>query len=177
MNKKIPGILVATFTLITLFSALPVMADPTKGQKVPAKYIVIPPYEIQDGEGRLTNGGIFLSKGRVETYRNNLLFIGNNPPLTVCAVLVGTINSYNTKTETLSMHWECIWYISTEGSPDGFAGNIKLKFFEYDAITHDWISQKMHAVLQGFGAYAGQTLMLSYDGPKSRVSIGYCLKG
>ena len=178
MNKKILGLTVALFASVILFSAMPVRAEPTNGQKVPVTSIFFPPCEVpQEGDGRLTAGGIFLSKGRVEIYRNNRLYIGNDPYLTVCAYLVASGVSWNPTTEVMDIHWESVWYISTEGSPDGFAGNTKLTFFGYDPNTKDWDSQKMHCVLHGFGAYEGQTLMLSYKGLKSSVSTGYCLKG
>jgi hypothetical protein len=174
MNKKMA--IISMLALLILFSAAPAMAEPTQGQMVPVTSIFVPPPEQILGEGKMTNGGIFTYKGMVEVYRNNLLVIGGDPPLTICAYLVGS-GCWNTKTEVMKIHWDAVWYISTEGSPNGFSGNEELTLFGYDPVTHLWDSMTLHCVLHGFGAYAGQTLMLSYKGPISAVTTGYCLKG
>ena len=176
MKRKV--LLIAVALMAVAMLATPVMAGPTKGLKVDATSIFNPlALEVRsEPEGKMTEGGIFPFKGFVEVYSNNLLSIGNGPPLTVCAYQAGS-GCWNTKTEVFMVHYDTVWYISTEGSPNGFSGNQELKLFGWNPTTMLWDSMTVHCVLHGFGAYAGQTLMLSYEGPISVFMYGYCLKG
>lgn len=176
--KKVAVVVLAVAFLMMAFAALPVLAEPTKGQKVEVTSIFVPPPQIPiPGVGEMNKGGIFHAEGRVEVFPNNLLFIGTDPvPLTVYAYLI-EMGSWNSKTGIMVLHNDVVWYISSEGSPDGFAGNEELKLFGFDLTTGMFDSMQMHTVLHGFGYYAGQTLMLSYKGPANVVSTGYLLKG
>ena len=171
--------LVPLLALLILLSIAPALAEPTSGQKVTAKYIFASRPEVRSlGESKMTDGGIIVFKGHTEFNSANFLFIGSNSiPLSVFAIQVGS-GSWNSKTRTMIFNGDVVWYISSEGSPDGFSGNMQTIFFDFDFLgTHTWVSMQVHGVLQGFGAYSGQTLMLSYDGLSSPILPGYCLKG
>ena len=180
MNKK--KIVFSSLAVLMMFSSvllMPVMAEPTKGQKVAVTSVFVAPPQVPSmGELVITNGGIYILKDFVEVWSNNLLFIDDNPvPLHICAYMVES-GSWNSKTRVCVLHDDVVWYVSEEGSPDGFAGTEILKLFDYDFLgTHRWTSMQMHAVYHGFGAFEGQTLTFFYAGPASPVSTGYLLKG
>lgn len=174
VNKKIL-VACSVLTLLMMLFALPVMAKPTKGQKVPASFTVIPPSTMTPGELKWTPSGVAHGKGLVEVYAAILVIDGT--PYDATFVINGQVGSWNPQTGTMIMNNKDILYITSYGSPDGFSGMGSAKLYGWDWSTFMWTSQKMYSILHGFGSFEGQTLMLSYEGPISATTTGYCLKG
>ena len=172
MNKKVLGI--AVFLLAAAMLATPVLANPTKGQKVTAEMYVLGFSEDRTGEDysiNITNGGIYIERNIIVTYVPIYLIIDGGAPL------VGTVVSNvdmigNLDKKTAVGHMDAVISFSTpEG---GFRGNIQTA--QEEIFTPDW-TLRMHSVLQGFGAFEGQTLCLSRTGPyPGAPSTGYLLK-
>jgi len=178
MNKKVLGITV--FLMAVAMLATPIMgtamADPTKGQKVTASVTFIPPPSIPNmGDPWWTESGVFHGKGRTEAYSAILVIDGT--PCDAFVIMVSQVGTWNPQQETMIMHSNDIVYIPSEGSSDGFSGMGAMKFYGYSWITHMWASQKVRHIWHGFGSFEGQTLMLSYEGPRGPTMTGYCLKG
>lgn len=165
MNRKFLVMAVAFMAVAVL--ATPVMAEPTKGLKVPATAAFIP-LGSEDPEYWRTNGDIGQARGGQETYLLILNIGGTINTEVVTAVFDEMINF---KTDMFVRR-----YTSLDlGLDDGFAGNIKMKIHNYYAGVD--VHYTGHCVLQGFGDFDGQTLMLSYEGPLPYLWTGYCLKG
>ena len=173
--KKV-AVAILVFALLMVFAAVPVMAEPTKGLKVTASFAVKPwTLVVRDlGYSWFTKSGVLQGRGHTETY-SALLVIDGNPSNAFYIAVEDT--NWNPQTKTVVMRANDVLYIPSEGSPNGFSGNTEMTFYNWDWGTFTWTSQKYHSVWQGFGSFAGQTLMLSYEGPTSPVSTGYCLKG
>ncbi len=165
--NKIFLVVAVTFMAITVL-ATPVMAEPTKGQKVPATATAIP-WDSEDPEYWRTNGDIGQARGGQETYLL-ILNIGGNPITPELVTLVFD-EMINFKTDMFVRRYTTL----DSGSDNGFAGNIQFKMYNYYAGVD--VHYDIHCVLQGFGDFEGQTLMLSYEGSMPLVWTGYCLKG
>jgi hypothetical protein len=174
LKKKI---LVMTFALMFVaVMAAPVMAEPTKGQKVPARFRVIPPPDVTDaGYSWFTKSGVFHGRGHTETYSAKLNISGTVYDAFLVSVV--KVGMWNPKQRTMAAHTEEIVYIPSEGSSNGFSGMGILKFYGWDWTTQMWTSQKIYHVWHGFGSFEGQKLQLSYEGPINVIVTGYCLKG
>lgn len=167
MNRKFLVVMVvALMTAAVLVT--PVMAEPTKGQKVPATATAIP-LGSEDPEYWRTNGDIGQARGGEQTLRM-ILNIGGapKPPVLVTVVFDEMINF---KTDMFVRRYTTL----DSGLDSGFAGNIQFKIYNYYAGVD--VHYDIHCVLQGFGDFEGQTLMLSYEGSMPLVWTGYCLKG
>ena len=171
MKKKIMGVFV--FMLAIVMSITPVIAEPMKGQKVTAEMYVLG-YSIVPGEEysiELNNGGIQIERNLIVTYNPILLIIDGGVPLV--GTLVSNVDTIsNLDKETAVGHCDSVMSFSTaEGE---FRGNYQTK--QTEMFTPDW-TLRMHCVLQGFGAFEGQTLQLSRTGPyPGAPSTGYLLK-
>jgi hypothetical protein len=166
MNKKvlaIPLVLVAAAMLV-----VPVMAEPTKGLKVPASLIPGPQVGGAPPEKHWeTNGGISQGRGREVDYFPINLTIGSDVYPNGYSYNFGNV-VFNSKTMVINSRGLAVWTFDGIG---GFEGNLEMKLSAIDG----WYS--MHCVLFGFGDFEGQKLMLSYDGPPvGAVWTGYCLK-
>ncbi|MCZ2809347.1 MAG: hypothetical protein O2V44_08340, partial [Candidatus Bathyarchaeota archaeon] len=157
MNKKLSVITIALLAVAMLVA--PVMAEPTKGLKVPAALIpgpsvVDPPPPPPDRRWR-TDGDIVQIRGQQRDYYPITLTIGSDVYTNgYSSNFVDT--TMNLKTGWLNTHGPAEWtFPSVDG---GFAGNLEMKL----SIFTGWYS--IHGVLRGFGDFEGQTLMLSYDG-------------
>jgi hypothetical protein len=177
--KKTAIVILALALLIT-FAAVPVMAKPTKGQKVPVKeYITSPPFdEIAPVRYWITKGGIAQMRAMQEAY--NVTFVIGDPPYAQYDFthhLVG-YGSANTKTTVFVGHFDAVWTLVDDDS-SGFSGNMEMTAYGFDLAADTWSSWSVHEVAQGFGAFAGQTLKLSLEGPLDITApfTGYLLKG
>ena len=173
MKKKVVVIAVALMTIAML--AVPVMAEPTKGQKVPAKMYILGFYS-EEGEGysaRTTNGGIVIVNNNIVVYDPILLFIGDNPvPLT--GKVVSYVHSVdNTKQLSVVIQYDTDMSFST--SEGGFKGKMYARLT--DMYTPDWYI-KWNIVLHGYGAFEGQILQMSTASPYPNPvpASGYLLK-
>jgi hypothetical protein len=161
-----------TIPIAIVFAALlviPVMAEPTKGLKVPASLIAGPQVGGAPPEKHWeTNGGIGQDRGREVDYYPITLTIGND------VYTDGYSYNYanqmlNLKTMMLNNRGFAIWTFDGIG---GFEGNLEMKLSAIDGYY------SIHGVLFGFGDFEGYKLMLSYEGPPvGAVWTGYCLKG
>ncbi len=174
MNRKVLALFVALMAAAIL--ATPGVAKTEKvsasmalvvSDELPADYRVLPNGEILQGRG----GGL----GFLVT-----LEIGNSLHEGVLTTVYHDMT--NLKTQTDNIHYRAV--LTLDGSEaDGFAGNIQTKVSMIIDGFPDNIWESDRCVLQGFGIYNGQTLVLGYDGlwPFALDAIytweGYCLKG
>jgi hypothetical protein len=171
MNKKvlvIPLVLIAATILV-----VPVVAKPTKGQKVFAElYPQTMPYaEVPPEKEWTTNGGIEQSRGGQTDYYPIALKIGSVLYTDGYSTNINDV-VFNSKTLVVNTRSDTVWEWEDIG---GFAGNIEMKLWFEEGIPYPYYS--MHTLMHGFGYFEGQTLMLSYDGPlPGAVWTGYCLK-
>lgn len=172
--KKIEVVVLAMVMLL-LCVVVPVMAEP-EGQKVPVTFTVKPltAQVTAHGDSWYTPGGVFHVRGQVQTV-SVVIKIGDT---SYNAFFVMTMNGmWNPQEKTMSMSTNDILYIPSDGSPNGFAGNGHLKFYNWVWGTMpSWTDSMIFHLWHGFGSFEGQTMLLSYDGPKSIVTIGWCLK-
>jgi hypothetical protein len=166
MNKKVLAIPIALVFAAML--VIPVMAEPTKGLKVPASLIPgpqvggAPPEKHWD-----TNGGISQARGKEVDYYPITLTIGNDVYTDGYSYNYGN-QMLNLKTMMLNNRGLAIWTFEGIG---GFEGNLEMKLSAIDGYY------SIHGVLFGFGDFEGYKLMLSYEGPPvGAVWTGYCLK-
>jgi hypothetical protein len=175
MNRKVLVtfvVLMAVATL-TLCVVVPVMAEP-KEQRVPASlWVAGIPTEREPGYSWFTNGGVH-TRGRIEVIPS-MLKIGDALPVKVFSLNVED-SSWNPKTGVMIVHSDAVWYISDEGSPNGFSGNIEMKMIWATFPVGMFTSVELHCVMHGFGTFAGQTLKLSAE-PPGGASTGYLMKG
>ena len=175
MNRKM--FLVPLIMVLMVFAVAPVMAAPQE-QKVSASILMtaaFPP--VSTSEPWVTDGGIQQIRGENDVFLN-VLDIGGQ----LFNVYSSNIadSSWNMKTGVKIVHYDATWYISSDGSPDGFKGNVEGKFYDWGILPngHPTFSMmSVHCVMQGFGDFAGQTIKLSYEGSNSHDPwTGYCLE-
>jgi hypothetical protein len=172
MNKKILGIFVSL--LVVAMLATPVMAEPTKGQKVAAELYpqALPYYEGIPEKNWTTNGGITQERGGQTDYYPIDLKIGSALYTDGYSTNINDVVS-NSKTSVVNIRSDTVWTFAGIG---GFAGNIEMKLWFVEGMPMPYYS--IHTLMHGFGDFEGQTLMLSYDGKlMGAVWKGYCLKG
>jgi len=164
MRKKV--ILSSSIALLIMFAMLNMislaMADKNGGQWVPASQHTTGTIRVIPGEVMVTEAGVIQYRGFLQDHSGILSIGGTSYPIYSSDIWDGT---FNPNTRVLVRHDDAIWYISAKGSPDGFAGNIEAKAFDFNPVTRRYIRVEEHCLLQGFGRFAGQTLMLSYEGP------------
>jgi hypothetical protein len=176
---KITAIAVLALVLFIALAAVSVMAEPTKGQKVPvSEYIIAFFPELPPAREWVTKGGIAQMRGNQEFYTVRF-FIGD-PPYAQYDFnhhLVG-YGSWNTKTGVFVGHFDAVWTLVGDDS-SGFSGNMEMRANDFNPVVGTWSSWSAHEVAQGFGDFAGQTLMLSIQGPLDLTApfTGYLLKG
>jgi hypothetical protein len=166
MNKKV--LLIPIALMVATILVVPVMAEPTRGLKVPASLIPGPQVGGAPPEKQwVTNGGIWQARGEQVDYFPITLTIGSE--VYIEGYSYNFVDSvFNFKTKMLNTRGLAVWTFEDIG---GFEGNLEMKLSAIDGYY------SMHGVLFGFGDFEGQTLMLSYDGPPvGAVWTGYCLK-
>ncbi len=164
MNRKaVLSSILALSMLLAMFAIIPLaLADKTDGQWVPASLLA--------GSGPTTPGQLTTNEAGVIQYRD-FLTVRLGGVLTIGGASYRIYStgiwqaSFNPNTKVLVRHDDAILYISANGSPNGFAGNIEAKAIDFNPVTRTFSRAVEHCVLQGFGSFAGQTLMMSYDGP------------
>ena len=171
MNKVVVVVLALALLAVT-FAAVPVLADKTDGQlvSVTQKFVSqIGP--IIPGERWRTDSGIFQLRGWQYRYTARLTVGSTIYPLYSVTTYDGV---FNPNTGVVNLRYDVVWYWYTGPAPavsaNGFAGNFESKLT--NVITYPppvygpgGGGETIHCVLQGFGTFEGQTLMLSYDGP------------
>jgi len=178
-NVRKAAVWVLAVAMLVTFAAVPVMAAPTKGQKVPVKEYITGFFpEVPPVREWLTKGGIYQMRENQE--RCTVKFFIGNPPYheyDFNHYLVG-YGSWNTKTGVFVGHFDGLWTLIGDDS-SGFSGNMEMRAFDFNPFAGTWSSWSAHEVAHGFGAFAGQTLMLSIDGTLDLAApfTGYLLKG
>ncbi len=170
VNRKVMGIFVAL--MATAILATPVLA---KTEKVSASMTLAYP-TYGDGKTRfIPNEDTF----------HNIHFLGTTPFVfevlelkigdsTHTGVLSAVLSDMVVlKTQVDNCHFKAVLTLD-QNEDNGFAGNIQTKFTN---ILNENFWETDRAVLQGFGDYKEQTMVLSYDGPGGGAWTGYCLKG
>ena len=176
---KKAAIAILAFALLVTFAAGSVMAEPTKGQKVPvSEYITAAFPELPPAREWVTKGGIAQMRGNQEFY--TVKFVIEKPPYPQYIFnhhLVG-YGSWNTKTGVFVGHFDALWTLAGDDS-SGFSGNMEMRAYDFNPVAGTWSWWSAHEVAQGFGDFAGQTLMLSIRGPLDLTApfTGYLLKG
>ena len=167
MKKKVLGITITLLAVAMLIA--PVLAEPTKGLKVPATLVAAPQVGGAPPEKQwMTNGGIGQTRGKQNDYYPIILTIGSDVYTNGYSYNFGN-SVFNSKTMVLNFRGYAVWTFEGIG---GFEGNLEMKLSAIDGYY------SIHGVLRGFEDFEGQTLMLSYDGPPvGAVWTGYCLKG
>ena len=165
MKKKI--VMPTVLALLMLFAVLPVVAEPTKGQKVPASAMFIP-LDTEVPDYWQTNGDIGQGRGGQESY---IIILNIGGTITTESVTVVFDEMVNFKSDMFVRRYSTI----DSGIDDGFSGNVKMKIYNYYGTAD--VHYIIHCVLQGFGDNEGQKLMLSYEGTFPLMWTGYCLKG
>jgi hypothetical protein len=167
MNKKVLAIPIA-LVFVAVF-VIPVMAEPTKGLKVPASLIAGPQVDGAPPEKHWeTNGGIMQARGREIDYFPITLTIGSDVYYNGYSYNFGD-SMFNSKTRIQVSRGLAVW--TFKGITGGFEGYLKMKISAIDGYY------SIHGVLFGFGDFEGYKLILSYEGPPvGAVWTGYCLK-
>ncbi len=188
VNKKV---LVLAFSLLMLvFAVAPVIADPTKGQKVPAEQYpgssvttptvcprngVTYPYT---GTFRLVDDGVLHTYDSGNVLKTKLVIHYDTGVVTLDGLSFNNYDRLWKFAENLVStgsdavyHYDAIWWFPTvEG---GFEGNINLQITDYNGPN---VNIKTNCLLQGYGSFEGQTVQLSIDAPMNIVWNGYLLK-
>jgi hypothetical protein len=172
MNKKIFGATIIFIIAATL--AAPVIAEPTKGQKVSVRFRAVGyySYEGEDYSDYTNNGGTQIRKNLIVVYDPlELIFLDGGPTL-VGNATINVDSTSNLDKNTQVAHYDAVVLFETpEG---GFKGEMLAhhKNMRTPEWTLDW-----HFVLQGFGAFEGQTLQIRLNGPyPGSLATGYLLK-
>ena len=168
--KKVTVIVFALAFLVVSF-ALPVMAEPTEGQKV-AVTLKFTPVSGPSGDRWTTNGGVTQVRDAGLTYTLELTIDGAQP-ITIMGQSVAERDAMGKRPEMVLYHEHQVMSFPTEGG--GFEGNDLLKLTDFESATEFTI--QAHGVYQGTGAFEGQTLNLWRDkGPANPVWEGFLLK-
>jgi hypothetical protein len=148
--------------------ASPVLACPTE-HKVAASILTIgqndPIYTYSKTHGDIEHFG------GIQVYFN-ILTLGQSQYPIYSYNTFDTV--YNTKTGMLFYNCDSKWYItdtpySETVTANGFSGKVV-----YSINLNDYTMTVM-AVTHGFGAFRGQTLVLSYRGPIGGAWTGFCI--
>jgi hypothetical protein len=171
MNKKIFGI--TTIFIIAAILATSVFAEPTKGQKVPVRLRVLGyySYEGEDYSDYTNNGGIRIRKNLIVVY-DPLKLVFEDGSALVGSAISNVDGVRNLNTDEGIDHYDTLW--SFETPEGGFKG--EMQAHHKNMRTAEW-TLNWHFVLQGFGAFEGQTLQISLNGPyPGSPATGYLLK-
>ena len=159
MKKQVLVIAVVVVAIAML--ATPVMACPTKRQKIPAEMSVLGFSAVPGESHRLwvSNCGIEIEKNLVITYDPILLAIDGETPLIGTSECSKYIRISNTNKGKSIICYNMAWEFSTVDG--GFKGKLFSKLWDENT---DSPMIKLTAVLWGYGTFEGQTLQLSRVG-------------
>ncbi len=170
-GEKVRKSLIVIFTLVLFATcfALPVLAQPTEGQKV-AVTLKFTPVSGPPGDRRTTNGGVTQVRDAGLTFAVELTIDGAQP---IIGESSAARDAMGKRPEMVLYHEHQVMYFPTEEG--GFEGNDLLKLTDLQSATE--FTLQAHGVYQGTGAFEGQTLNLwRTKGPANPVWEGYLLK-
>lgn len=164
---------VVAFVLLMLFAVVPVVAEPSRGQKVPIVLKLKPvPGSAFPGEVRTTNGNVTQRRDAGLNYTAELSIDGASPIIGKVVAERGGM-AIVSKTGMMLMHETIVLFFPTEGG--GFEGNAPCHYTDFVSLTS--YSLDIHAVFHGTGAFEGQTINAwRSGGANSAGFIGYLLK-
>jgi hypothetical protein len=174
MKKITVKVVLSVFALLTLLSITPlVVAD----NKVAASMTAGPVSKVVAMERSITPAGT--AQVTVEyDLSNNHLTIGSTTYVFYSYNIFDM--NYNPVSQTLIIHSDAIWYVGSPTAPtnDGFAGNIETKQYGMPSFppATTYTSTTTHCALQGFGAFEGQTLILSFEGTTNGAWTGFVIE-
>ncbi len=169
-------ILIPVLVLLMLFAAaVPAMAEPTNGQKIPAilKFPVPPKVTILDpGETWTTHGNVTHREGTIINYTFQFIIDGA-PPIIGYAISLREGSSIQSKIGMSNWQEYYEFWFPTEGG--GFEGRALNHITDFVSGTS--YNLDLHALLHGTGAFEGQTLNMWREGPPLPGGwFGYLLK-
>jgi hypothetical protein len=182
MKKKIISfsILVIMLMLVAMLAATSAASACSINQRcniVPASQKTGAVISKAPGEVTTLKNGIVLDNGIIYDATGKLT-IGSTTYNIYSANTIDAV--YNPKTEVLNDRFDAVWYVGTGTtvSSDGFKGDIYVQYTAVTSfpptVTNLAVSQlTVHCVLRGFGSFAGQTLVLSYDQPTSVTTASW----
>lgn len=156
--------------VLLAFAALstPVMAAPA--EKIPATLNFGVPTPMGLPEKTWTTKGEVLQIRGIPTSYIIILTIQGEPSL--IGVDTNILNAqHNLKTDVRILHYDVVWTFS-EGT---FEGILTLKI-QNNSLNPIFWYYSAHLVFQGTGAFNGETLMLSYEGPFALEWEGFVLR-
>jgi hypothetical protein len=174
MNKK--TLLIAMVVFSVMVMAAPVLAVPTQGQKLPISLKFTNSATTNPGTFNLNNGNIGQKRDSAGSYTVELSIDGADPIVGVSVTEV-PISVYNMiKHQRFTIHEIHVMDFPTEDG--GFEGNVLLRFTDVASLVPGAFDYHLeaHGTFQGTGAFEGQTIVASYDGPAYGTWAGYLLK-
>ncbi len=171
MKQKLIAVLGLLVMLIGMFSmVLTVKADKTDGQWVAVTQtfdkVISPP------RGEITKLDSSVVQFRDVQYIYTAHLTVGSTTYRLYAVTTDD-GSYNPTTDVMNTRYDIIWYVYTGSIPaasdNGFAGNFESKLTNVISYPPPVYGvggggETIHCLLQGFGSFSGQTLMLTFDG-------------
>ncbi len=162
-------IIIFALTLLVISFALPVMAEPTQGQKVPVT-LKFTPISGPPGDRRTTDGDVTQVRDAGLKCALELVIDGAQP---LIGESFATRDAMGKRPEMVLYHEHQVMTFPTEEG--GFEGYDLLKITDMQSATE--FTLQAHGVYQGTGAFEGQTLNLwRTKGPANPVWEGYLLK-
>lgn len=157
MNKRFSITILVLLAVIMMIN--PVMAHRPKKQKIPAQ-MWVKGFSTAEGEGYClweTRNGIIIEKNLIVTYDPILLIVdGNLPGIAVS----NTFRIANTNKGKSIIFYDTVWSFPVTGRE--FKGKMFAKLSDLDTASP---MLDVTCVLRGSGAFEGQTLKLSLEGP------------
>lgn len=171
--------LIAMVVIIVALMATPVLAVPEQGQKLPIS-LKFTATTTADGIHHVNVPGDFvLNEGSIGQRRDAVTSYKVELSIDGAVAIVGfsiaerPVCVYNViKHQRMIMHEIHVMDFSTEEG--GFEGNALLQFTDYVSPSNFQIAA--HGTFHGTGAFEGQTIVASYEGPAGGTWTGYILK-
>ena len=171
MNKA--SVVLLAFVLLILFVTVPVMAEPTNGQKVPCTITFTSPHTIATGESHRTNGDVIQRRDYVVGFNVELDVYGASP-IFGTAVVERDVGMANVPHNEMLL-WHEKYVISFPTEEGGFEGT-SLEHYS-DFVSMSSYNLDIHFVLRGTGEFEGQTINAWRTGPAGPGgATGYLLK-
>ena len=176
MMEKKSGIVLVLALFMLLAFITPVLAVKSDGQWVSATLFKTGSLVyLEPGTYWLTDDIVVQFRDEIRIIEGDTLVIGSQE-YNVYSYNWGN-GAWDSGTRVLTYHYDATWSIPAQSSESGFSGSIKAKYYNWNPFTNAYSYAEYHCVLQGFGVFSDQTLMLSFEGPKGTDWTGYCLKG
>ncbi len=171
MKKKIIVLGIMLFLLLAMLA--PVLAAPTGEQKVPITLKFLPG-ATTGGERWETPSGIIQRRNATKVY-NLQLSIDGGPVITGKCITATDDYMYSARAQMQVNREEYVMLFPSLSASGTFEGNALLLLTDYIASPISF-NVKAHGVFHGTGDFAGQTMVVGYEGPRGGTWEGYLLK-